>query len=339
VNGAYQINIDVLESGNYFRWNFVPSLAQGKALDRIYTLEFADDGLYVLFGDGKTGMIPPPSADGGIKTTYRIGGGSRGIVDKNTLTILTDPAYTASIDSVTNENKSYGAIEGDDIDTARNNIPAFIKTNDRAIAPMDFKTLVERYGGVALARSFCIAQTVFVFVVPSTGGNLDSGLQTSLQDYLLSVCQQGYVPQIMQATYKTVDLSVEIKVKRGWQADIVKNTVRNNLIALLNPTSKSPSLLQETSINNIQQSSLFINDFGADLHVDALYTIIRNTPGVEYSNIVKLYVDDVETPLADVSVQDFEIIRGGSNIVVDLIQSALTEYAPVYDPSKETQTI
>lgn len=338
VNGAYQLSVEVQESGNYRVWTYVPSLVQGKSLDRIYTLEFADDGTYLLFGDGKTGMIPPPSAAGGIRATYRIGGGSRGIVEKNTLTILVDSALLSYVESVTNENKSYGAVDGDDIETARNNVPAYIKTNDRAIAPQDFKTLAERYGGIALARSFAIAQSIYLFVVPSTGGNLDSGLQTALQDYLLSVCQQGYVPQIMQALYKTIDLDIEIKAKRGWQTDTVKNAVLDNLTALLNPTSRSPVLLQETTVNNIQQSSLFINDFGADLHIDAIYTIIRNTPGVEYSNIKKLYVNGTEVSIADVAVQDFEIIRNGT-INVELVKSVLDDYTPVFDPSKETQTI
>jgi len=335
VNGAYQIRVEVIENGNFITWTYVSSLANSKATDTHYTLEFTDDGVFVLFGNNERGMIPPISSEGGIVATYRTGGGTRGMVDKNTLTTFVDTSLLNELVSVTNSDKAYGAVDEDDLDTAKNNIPAYIKTNERAISPSDYKTLAERYGGVAIARPFAIAQTIYMFVVPSTGGDLTSDLQEGLTNYLLSVGQQGYVPQVMQANYLTLDVTVEIKVKRGWATTTVKDAVINNLVALLNPTSKSPSLIQEDG-SFTKKSSLFINDFGADLHIDAIYTIVRNTPGVEYGGIKSMVVDGLPVAIADVTVLDYQILRGGV-INADTIRSDLQEYATDYDPFSQAQ--
>jgi len=330
-NDEYAIDVDITEGGIQRRWEYIDSLINAGSLERKYSIEVSENKFFIVFGDNKTGLIP--QAGSAISATYRVGGGERGNVDADAINILVTEGL--AVDTVTNPDRSYGGLEQESINSARNTIPASIKANDRAIATEDFKTLAERFDGVAIARSFAIAQAIYIFVVPSTAGELTQSLKTALETYFASKSQQGYVINIMQATYKVVGMTVSVKVKKGYsgKATDVLNEVKDNLTALLSPVSDPPDLQGEDG-----KISLFINDFGADLHIDSIYTVMRNTSGVEYGNITELLVDSVSVPIADISVDDFEIIKNGV-ITITVISQEGDEYTSIFDPLNQNQTL
>lgn len=329
VNGEFQIDVTVTEGGIPIAWTRVKNLVDYSAQDNVFSVELNEDGTYfVQFGDSKHGRIPRAQAS--ISTTYRKGGGETGIVDKDTLTTVVDSVISSSILSVTNPNKSYGGLAAEDIDTARKNIPLSIKANSRAVSADDFKVLAERSGYVAIARSFAIAQSLFLFVVPTSGEELTADVQDQLITYFTPLRQQGYIVNVMGATYKRLAMNVSVRVKRGYNTSAVLAAVSNNLYSLLSPVRRSPAI--EGSGGKI---ALFLNDFGADFHIDAAYTIIRQTEGVEFGQIDSFYVDNVLQPKGTevVNVEDFEIINVKNNgIVVTVLNQSGDQYTNVFDP-------
>ena len=319
----YSITVQVREGGVWITWKYIKNLVDAEAMDRKFSIEVSDFGFFLLFGDNQTGLIPRLGTDN-IQATYRVGGGERGLVSEDTITTLVNNDVADIVDSVTNEDRSYGGLERESIDQARNRIPALIKTNLRAIAPLDFKAIAERLDGVAIARSFAIAQSIFLFVVPSTGGELTNDLATTILTHFNSKKQQGYVVNIQSATYKTVGLKISIKSKRGYDGSTVMNAVQENLVSLLSPVAEPSKIIVDRPI-------FFLNDFGADLHIDSIYTIVRETEGVEYGNIDEMTVDDAVVPIADIYVDDFEIIKDGT-IEISIVDQLGAEFTTIYDP-------
>lgn len=102
---------------------------------------------YVIFGNNRAGLIP--SRGSRVTATYRVGGGTRGnIVTDFAETSL--QAFVPDLDynvPVTFRNYSPGkyGYDGDTIEDIRAKLPAYLRTQNRAVSGLDYKTLADQF--------------------------------------------------------------------------------------------------------------------------------------------------------------------------------------------------
>ena len=116
--------------------------------DKHYTLN-ATSG-QVLFGDGRSGRLPPP---GGIvvASTYRAGGGAAGNV--KAAAINSPPARVVGIELATNPRPAVGGTDEESIEALTERAPLALRGDSRAVTQDDYRRFAELVGGVAKANT------------------------------------------------------------------------------------------------------------------------------------------------------------------------------------------
>lgn len=143
---------------------------------------------FIIFGNNRTGAIPPSGAQ--ITITYRKGGGVYGNIITNAINTQIPfevPGFDISIPvSITNYTKAEFGYNGDTIDDIRRKLPSYIRSQDRAVTGDDYKSLANQFvtahnGQVGKATAVlrnggCAGNILDLFVLAKDGA---SGLQTA----------------------------------------------------------------------------------------------------------------------------------------------------------------
>ncbi len=135
----------------YVRYKRVDSFFASGPRSRHYTIDYVSGT--VTFGDGRRGMVPPEGRNGIVSPSYRVGGGSLGNVNANTLTSL--GRALAYIEGVSNPLPASGGADRETIEEAKNRAPYTIKSRDRAVTSEDYEMLALR-ASTTLARARCV---------------------------------------------------------------------------------------------------------------------------------------------------------------------------------------
>lgn len=135
----------------WVRYKRVDSFFASGPRSRHYALDYVTG--IVSFGDGRRGMVPPEAKNNIIAKPYRIGGGSLGNVNANTLTSL--GRALAYIEAVTNPLPATAGADRETIEEAKNRAPYTIKSRDRAVTSEDYEMLALR-ASTTLARARCV---------------------------------------------------------------------------------------------------------------------------------------------------------------------------------------
>jgi len=138
-------------NGHWVRYKRVDSFFASGPRSRHYTLDYVSG--QISFGDGRRGIVPPEERNSIVAASYRIGGGSLGNVNANTLTSL--GRALAYIESVTNPLPATGGADRETIEEAKNRAPYTIKSRDRAVTTEDYEMLALR-ASTQLARAKCV---------------------------------------------------------------------------------------------------------------------------------------------------------------------------------------
>jgi hypothetical protein len=226
--------------GTFVPWTETLDLFAAGPNDRLYQL-IADTGK-ILFGDGKTGMIPPPD-DGSqpagniTATTYQYGGGSNGNVGATSLTKVIGNTGVVSFDA----NNFLPAAGGDDEETAAEGVaraPAVVRSRYRAVSVADFEALAQETPNTRVARACALPNTrpghvpgttpgsVTVILVPDVPFDVSIGSPIPLPD-LVAQAVQAYLDQrrlltcelyTSPATFRQVTVTASIQLTAGASA-------------------------------------------------------------------------------------------------------------------------
>ena len=151
---------------------------------REYRVEFDSTyTAYVIFGNNRAGLIP---SNGSIITvTYRTGGGQVGNIisgSVQTQTSIPVPGLNYVI-SVAFRNYTQGQFgyDGDTIDDIRRKLPAWTRSQNRAVTGLDYKTLADQFAtpyqgqigkSTAVLRNYgCSGNIIDLFVLALDGPN------------------------------------------------------------------------------------------------------------------------------------------------------------------------
>jgi hypothetical protein len=223
------------------KWSFTYQLLEADAEDEVFTARVRSDGkLYVVFGDGQSGRIPPSGFT--VRAHYRttIGASASGItnVPPNSLTIIDgswDVASYASLSdlAITNEAASYGGVDADSLATTRSNTVALTRSQRRAVTARDYEAVALSEGEVLTA--YCSAKvwsrpTVWIF--PRAPYVLEDATATNdlvsrVQATVDSMAMVGSSVDILMGTPTPLSLTLTVYTWPTLRQSVVKNAIIN----------------------------------------------------------------------------------------------------------------
>lgn len=212
-----------------------PSLADAGAEDLVFAIEVIDDNLsLVVFGDGTNGSMPAIGAK--IVIGARIGGGTRGNIEANTITTVVSFANTESwAIKVTANTAATGGADRESLDKIRFLAPRYRRAYDRVCTLADARTFAESIAGVARAHAFLLGRSLHVVIVPNGGGNPSSGLLSTVSTAISTRLIMGYGVTVSGPTYRPVNITVTGVVRAGFVDSDVSAAVRQSIIDAFSP--------------------------------------------------------------------------------------------------------
>lgn len=198
---------------------------------REYRVEFdAEYRAYIMFGNNKAGLSPPNGSQ--IQIEARRGGGTSG----NIVTGYIETQVQARVFGITggipvtlrNYTRGKNGYEGDNVEDIRRKLPAYLRTQDRAVTGLDYKTLADQFAtpyngqvgkSVAILRSHgCAGNVVDLYFLAREGSSglseADDNLKLELADMLESKKMITDYLCLKDGVVLEADVSIEVKISR-----------------------------------------------------------------------------------------------------------------------------
>ena len=294
VDGSVQVWV---QNGEVFeKWQEVPHIIDYGPNDPVFTLVTdANDYVYVTFGDGVSGVIPPLNTV--IKARYLVGGGVVGNIGTNLVNEIiyspglseTELATVASVLDVTNITVGVGGASPEDNESIRQNAPKALTALNRAVSLTDYASLAFQVQGVGKAKAVAdIWNSVTLYVAPQRNvdsidqfpgyfTNPDEGgvllpewaeLQAKVKEFLVNKTQIGASVTVSPPTY--VPVSVDIFYTK--QAQYTEQGIE---------TAITQAIVDKFSYTN--------SDFNQIIHPEEIEALLRQIPGIINAKVTGLF--------------------------------------------------
>jgi hypothetical protein len=296
-------------------WSELASLYYADADTKAYTVEeTADEIIYVRFGDGANGVVPPLGDD--VYATYRVGALNNGNVGADSVTSArTDVLRMAS---VTNPRSGSGWTNKDgynDADLQRMKLvgPASVRAQERAVTAPDYEyhamsTFLTSTGAAPVKR--CIAveagagpETVLLIALGILGADLSAGQLEELELYFNGdqVDQQrfdgiGGLNTIAVATNKTdllINVNATLTFLRGYSAGKAA-TATAAITALMYPDATEASLkiaMGQEKLVTAADHAMFLWRRGGTIGSERVSAVLHAVAGLGLSTISGLTIN------------------------------------------------
>lgn len=248
-------------------WFLQESLAYSRENRNDFGVEIDDsDRATLVFGDGAFGKIPPQSAE--IRATYRVGGGRKGNVLKESIVTVVDAPQLAVIGArVTNADAATGGADRESIEHAAMHAPDVFRSLRRAVTANDYVALALDFNGVAKVKAKVKNwNEVTLIVSPQGGGKVSDVLRENLIAYFEDKRQVTTRVLVEDATYVPVYIAADVQVEAYYDEDTVVDNVRKAAAALL---------------------AFDVVDFGSKVYLSKFYDAIEDVDGVRYVTITE----------------------------------------------------
>jgi predicted phage baseplate assembly protein len=292
-------HVVVVDSHDSVPWQEVPDFSASGPRDRHYVwdsgtgvIRFGPQVRYPTGDVRQHGRIP---ADGAqvMVTGYRHGGGFRGNVGGNTLTVLrTNIPY---VRGVTNLAPATGGVDAESVAEARVRGPLTLRTGQRAVTAGDYERLaLESSTEVARARCLPTARSngsIRLLVVPRVGG--DAGTH-QLDDFAIAAPLMrvvgahldahrlvGTAIEIATPYYQGVSVAALVHAAPGRPVSLVRQRAIEALTRYINPLTGGPDGAGWP--------------FDADLNSAVVTQLLESVDGVERVEEALLFEYDLRT--------------------------------------------
>jgi hypothetical protein len=247
------IKVYVELGDKYTLWKLVDHLADYGPNDAVYTTATtSDESIFINFGDGVSGTIPPANAK--IKAAYTVGGGPIGNVGANSLQkIKTIPGVTSgeasaikAVIQVTNPLGATGGSNPESNDSIRYNAPKALRALNRAVTLQDYADLALSIKGVGKAKaiaespnsiSLYVAKSVTDREVDPTPGYqagavtaAQTNLQETVRTFVSERCQIGATVQVFPPTYIQASVEVSYSLLPQYSANTVEAAINEAIV-------------------------------------------------------------------------------------------------------------
>lgn len=273
-------------------WKAVTTLAFSKPEDKHYIFQRQSDGTgKFIFGDGRTGAIPPANQQ--ISVSYVVGGGKIATLGPNSITEMLTPLMaggnTLTV-TVTNPTAASGGSDEESIAHARVVAPYWWRSQDRGVTLKDYEALATRYPGVLDARS---SRTGLTTITTYILANSETGAPSSslLNGVLSELKAKGMATNdviVASASLVKVDVTVLVRAKPGFQTTAVSDRVIVATKEFFNPVSRKNAGEQLFGDPNGTGGHRYLFDYGA---------LIDKQEGVENLDVLKF--TRVPSPIFD----------------------------------------
>lgn len=280
-------------------YNAVPYIIDAAGTDPVfYSKTDSDEVTSIIFGDGVSGRIPPANSQ--ILVTYRIGGGTQGNVNANTITnILTN--YSSGL-TVNNTEAATGGADLESTDSIRINAPASIRAVNRAVSLRDYGDLAVQVTGVAKAIATSEVYTsVNLYIAPYGDPGADSlGVLTPVFNQLSNRIGQFFIDKtppnvtltLFPPTFVQVNITATIQALPQYKQSVVKRNAETALAEIL-------------AFDNV--------NFADRISLHYVIEALAGASGVSYSNVTLLArEDEAQSGTADAVFLVNEIPQAGT---------------------------
>ena len=278
-------------------WSEVADLSDATADDKVFTWSGASGeirfGPRVFDREGRArqhGAVPPEDAQIYV-TGYRYGGGRRGNVAANRLTVLhTSIPFVAS---VTNLDPATGGVDAESVENAKIRGPLYLRGARRAVTAEDVERLTLD-GAPAVARARCLppaqpGEPARLLVVPRVEVPAET---LKLDDLIISpeLLEQikAYLEprrlltmriRVEPPRYQGVKVVAEVRASAGVRPETVRERAESALYEYLNPLVGGPGGQGWP--------------FGVDLRLGDVYGVLHGAFGVQGVEAVHIFSADL----------------------------------------------
>lgn len=273
---------------------------------REFRVEFDSDWrAFVLFGTSRAGLIPSNGSQ--VQITYRTGGGARGNIVTGAANIqrnfvVNGLGFPIPV-TFTNYTKGEFGYDGDGIDDVRQKLPAYLRTQDRAVTGADYKTLTDQFvtpylgqigKSVAVLRNQgCSGNIVDLYVLARDGAaglqRASDQLKSSLDEYIDDRKMLTDHVCIRDGTVIPVDVSIDVVVDKFFM-----------------------KLKEELSIRLSNQAARFFSlnnwEYGQTLRDTDLIKMLSEVAEIRQFDVT-FTTDDPDNSGDTVTARYFEIVR------------------------------
>ena len=306
--GAANI-LEVSGVDGWQEWKQAQHFVDSSAEDRHFVLDAASGEVQLGPGvrepDGtfrNYGAVPPKGSRLRLRS-YLIGGGQKGNVARNTITVL--KSSIPYVSKVQNRRAAEGGVDGEDIEAAKVRGPIVLRTRDRAVTQEDYEHLA-REAAPEVARVRCVtagdgadAGGVRILVVPAAGSH-DGRLRFE-QLVPAEETLQRIAHRLEDSRVIGTRVLVEPPVYRGV-----------TVVAKLRPRpNANPSRLQGEALEALYHYFHPIIGgpdrngwpFGRPVHVGEVYSVLQGLRGTELVEDARLFGADPVTGQRGQAVQ------------------------------------
>ena len=281
VEGSVQVYITSPTTESNGAYSEVNSIyfASG-ANDKVFEVSY--DEFYnatVVLGTGVAGISPPDSAT--YSVTYRVGGGTRGNLEKEAVTgdITGQKGATTYTGVITNTSKATGGANAETIEHAKKYAPLTFRRQDRLVTLEDYSvfanTFISTFGTVGKAtaatrNAYSSANTIDIYVLEKASDiqlqRATSNFKTQLLDAIEKKKMITDEVVIVDGLIRTLDLvcTIRIDLEQKENEEQIKAKVRDKILTYM-------------SIDN--------TEFGEDLIVADLNRQIFEVDEVRFSTL------------------------------------------------------
>lgn len=207
------------------RWSLVSDFALSGPDDRHFrTLTAADASTTVVFGDGRTGAVPPAGA--AIEAAYRVGRGVVGNIGVGRLSRV--KRAHPLVDHVQNRTEISGGTEPPTTAEVRTQATRYLRTFDRAVSVADLADLALTMPGIARASARWYQGEGAVLVVATADGAAPGPL-SAVRAFLDARRDTGVRLTLKTPTAHDIDVAVHVDPDPDWLPDLVAAAVRDTL--------------------------------------------------------------------------------------------------------------
>lgn len=276
---VYEGPVDVDGNPTAVSYRYVSRLVDITSYERVFTLNTsADNVMQIVFGNGVNGKIPQSGA--AIKTSYIRSTGSAGNISANRITAFANNTPVGV--TINSSTAAVGGYDPESILSMKANIPALIRTQDRAVSLQDFKDLALRIPGVAKASASNVGSVVTIYpvpyqtdyVLPSFGSsitiptNIKTETVTYFEPRLMLGASVGAANTVsLTSVYITADITVKDGYVQRWVRDAV--------------TAQLDTLFEFDAVY-----------FGQSLSLGEIYRTIMSVEGVDYVSVTTFDTTD-----------------------------------------------
>ena len=231
---------------------FLADDADSKVFQKIYK---EDNSVTLVFGDGARGKAPPPNTDYNVK--YRVGGGDRGNIPKNHISVTTVGSHSnlGNVEiTYTNNTQGTGGSNAESVEHAKKWAPYTFRTQYRAVTGEDYTTFANQFvstvgsTGKALAvlrRSGAGANMIDIYLVSKASDlqleRASIAHKQELLTYMNTYKMLTDEVSIVDGLVRTLDLVLTVSIRRELERfeEEVKRKVANKVIEYFNVDNRA----------------------------------------------------------------------------------------------------